>query len=224
MIRTQTQVPSTYYIRSRDFQLLGRLYDLAFNSSKFFADVVAYNARGEGDDANILDLMAKTVGFDIPRKYDIADLSSLCKSFKSIMACKGSKKAIEDCVRMLLNAQNINSGFDVDVINNITDADGNTRPVYKVQIMIPQQMNDISLLEDMLEYILPVGYVYEILIGDINRNDYGEVDAVVGGAYEADKYADDRLGRVVGGDYTPGVSTMFATSTVYDEGSTSDNG
>lgn len=220
MIRTQTQVPSVYYIRSRDFQLIGRLYDLVFNSSKSFADGVFETAVGTGGDANVLDLLAKTLGFEVPRKYDISDLSSLCESFKSIVRNKGSKKAIEDCVKMMLYSQNINDNFDVDVINVYTDGDGNKQSVYKIQITIPQQMKDLALLEDMLEYVIPVGYRYEILTANIFNDVYGEVDATVSGSYVKNTYTDDKLGNVMAADTDDAVSTMFATSTVYDKEST----
>ena len=63
MIKTENIVPSNYYTRSRDFQLLGRVLDIVFNSSKGYSDMVQYDTICSNTDYRLLDLIAKAVGF-----------------------------------------------------------------------------------------------------------------------------------------------------------------
>lgn len=160
-IRTRTQVPSVYSSRSRDFQLLSCILDLVFNSSKNYSDMISSMTLHNHVDTKLLDLLSKTVGFDVKRVYDANDLYTLCSTFKSIIKEKGTKKSIEDCVRVLLKAQNINKDFEV-VIDN--DYDAETSEGYTVSIFIPKELKDIALLEDMLDYVLPTGYTFSIAV------------------------------------------------------------
>ncbi len=160
MIRTDFIVPSNYYTRSRDFQLIGRALDCVFNSSKLYSDMIEYNSACKNTDKRLLDLITKTVGFDPKRKYDDTDLSVLCNTFKYIMRRKGTKEAVEDCVRLMLRAQNINKPFEVFDLDDTPD---DNMKEYKLEILIPEELSDIALLEDLLDYILPTGYIYSIV-------------------------------------------------------------
>lgn len=213
MIRVETQVPSNYYLRSRDFQLLGRIYDAAINSSKGYADMVRDLPAGKNTDRRMLDLMAKTVGFDAKRKYDDADLLALCRSLKSVVRMKGSRYAVEACVRLMLRSQNVGDAFSVDVTNMSEDPTPVAR--YAVTITVPKELEDIALLEDLLDYVLPVGYVYSIVVAEISRAEYGGVDATTADAVDYAKKADAELGHVY--DPTEGDGIAYATemSTVY---------
>lgn len=160
MIKTENIVPSNYYTRSRDFQLLGRVLDIVFNSSKGYSDMVQYDTICSNTDYRLLDLIAKAVGFEVKRKYDVHDLFVLCSTFKSIIRKKGTVSAVEDCVRVLLKAQNINKPFQVIDLDAYIDS--NTK-AYELEILVPEELTDIALLEDMLEYVLPAGYIYKII-------------------------------------------------------------
>ena len=111
MIKTELLVPCNYYIRSRDFQLIGRILDCIFNSSKSYSDMIQYDAICKNTDKKLLDLITKTIGFETKRKYDELDLFTLCTTFKSILKNKGTISAVEECVKVLLKAQNIHKPF-----------------------------------------------------------------------------------------------------------------
>lgn len=163
MIKTYNLVPEVYYKNSRDFQLIGRLFEAVFNSSKTSADMIKNNPLSEDSDISLLDLVTTTLGFESIHYYNVPDLVALCSSFKSIIRKKGSKSAIEDCVKILLRSQNIDEKFDVDIINDEIDVE-TSEPIhtYVVNIKIPYELTDIVLLEDMLDYIMPAGYNYQI--------------------------------------------------------------
>ena len=62
MIKIQESVPSIYYNSSRDFQLLGHLFDLVLNSTKTEADLLFNLPLSTNSDDQLLDLMTFTLG------------------------------------------------------------------------------------------------------------------------------------------------------------------
>lgn len=207
MIQTGYQVPSNYYIRSRDFQLLGRVFDIVFNSSKTYSDMIAHNAICNNTDKTLLELIARTIGFDPVRKYDVQDLYTVCTSFKYIISRKGTLESIKDCVRALLNAQNIAEGFDVEELYDI-----NGNKLYELQIIVPTKLKDRVLLVDLLEYVLPTGYTYNIINSDLPDVGFKSHDAVVRMTQPITaEYVDTELGHVYGGTIEDKVKTELTT-------------
>lgn len=211
MVRTETQVPSNYYTRSRDFQLLGRLFDLSMNSSKDYADSVRGCADGTALDGRMLSLLAKTVGFDCRDGHAASDLLMACRGFKSIMRRKGSEQAVIDCVSLLMRAQNVDDAFDVTISNKDGDAD-----VHEVLVLVPKELSDVTLLEDLLDYVLPAGYVLNIVVGLSDNGGVSEDDAKITTGHKSVKYADDEVGKVYGDADDSYDSTSTILSTVYD--------
>lgn len=210
MIRTQTQVPSNYYSRSRDFQLMGRLFDIVFNSSKEYADGV-----GRDSNARMLGLRADTVGFRPKAEYDSNDLISVCECFKSIMRKKGSREAIESCIILMLRSQGLDERYSVNIVNSAYDGDGHRSDVYEITVLVPQELRDVALLNDLLDYVLPAGYLCNILVGTIPGNTYGEVDAQVTVSAACGSYADGDLGIVYDKSTDDMTSHETNFSTVY---------
>lgn len=160
-IVTTNITPSIYSKESRDFQLLSRLFDSVFNYSKVLADSIENMPLSRNADERFLDLTARTLGFESKHEYNTNNLLALCNSFKKIVAQKGTKKSIEDAVSMLLSSQNIKELFIVDT----------TTEKYVVKIFIPKALTDVILLEDVMSYILPAGYVYEIYSRDLGQSE-----------------------------------------------------
>lgn len=154
MIYTYNQVPEVYYKESRDFQLIGRLYDIVFNYLKTNIDTIYHLPLDKCTDKNLLDLLSATLGFEIRHNYDINQLYAICSCFSTIMKNKGTLKAIKTALDALLNSQGINKEAKV-VINKETP--------YTISIYIPSKLVDITLLEDLLDYIMPAGMSYTII-------------------------------------------------------------
>ena len=162
MIKTRTQVPEIYYNNSRDFQFIGRLFDVVFNYLKTNVDTMKNNPLTKLTDDNLMDLAAYTVGFVSKREYSINDLESICNSFRDLLRRKGTEGAIKACIDMLLKSNNISEVSEVNVIN--VAEDGSTIPfVREIELYIPAKLNDTRLLEDMFDYILPSGYIVSML-------------------------------------------------------------
>lgn len=187
MIKTQNLVPEVYYNHSRDFQLLGHLYELIFNYIKTNIDVINNIRLLDQTVVEMLDLLTATLGFKKLHEYDVKQLSGLCSIFSEILKCKGTKRSIELVIQMLLNIEGINAMYEV----NVSDIDED----YVITIQIPPQLKNLSLLYDVLDYILPAGISCSIIRLDIltlgKNNPYDiftEVDAPERSEYDGDYY------------------------------------
>ena len=157
MIRTKNQLPEYYYKESRDFQFIGRLFDVILNYNKTSIDAMRNNPLSKNIDDSLIDLCALTVGFSSKREYDTDDLKAICTSFNELIRKKGTKSAIETCVEVLLKSKNISDDFNVVISPNM-----------EVEIYVPAKLSDLRLLEDLFAYILPTGFIPTI----IHRSSY----------------------------------------------------
>ena len=165
MIEVDKLVPTSYYENSRDFQVLGRLFEMVLNYSKTNADLVLGTIVSDNMNLELVELALYTLGFFKKHNYPNTDLLILAKIFKSIMKIKGTKSAIEYCVYLLLRSQHIEEEFEL-TINNLVDT---TRDVtkdcnelYTIDLRLPTKVKDTILLDDLFDYILPAGYTYNI--------------------------------------------------------------
>lgn len=148
MVKTQNLVPEIYYKQSRDFQALGRVYDVIFNYLKTNINTIYNNPLSENVDERLLDLVATTLGFKSKHKYNVKQLMALCSAFSSVLKIKGTKKSFEIAINALLQAEGIS--YSSQVLMDTNDP-------YKVVVYIPDSLTDITLFNDLLTYILPAG-------------------------------------------------------------------
>lgn len=156
MIKLQNLTPEIYYQHSRDFQLLGHLYDIVLNNTETNADLL-YNLPFN-DDVNIkvLDLLAYTLGFSNYHNYNVSQLQALCSSFAEILKYKGSLKAIELACILLSSAEGLTDTPFINWENNNTQS-------FTLEIHVSPALSNINLLRDILDYILPAGISYNII-------------------------------------------------------------
>lgn len=161
-IELQQMTPSPYYNQSRDFQFIGRLFDVVLNSVKTNADMIYNNPLSANSNDKLVDLMALTLGFKSKHKYTSVQLAALCSAFSEIMRNKGSLKSIELTINALLNAEGITDKFSYSFSDENGDTDVNATKT-KLTLYIPQQLTNLSLIRDALDYILPVGISCQIV-------------------------------------------------------------
>lgn len=145
LIKFQDLTPEVYYKKSRDFQYIGRLFDLVLNNAKMNTDIISSLPLNPDMDPRLLDLLALTLGFKSKHEYNTKQLAALCSIFPFVLRNKGSKLAIETACNALLNAEGITKGASIEV-NNQT-----------ISIFLPSELSDLNLLKDLLNYILPAG-------------------------------------------------------------------
>jgi hypothetical protein len=163
MIRLQKYTPDVYYEQSRDFQFLGRLYDITLNSVKTNADIIKFGLPFNSQSPReLLGLLARTLGFKPKRQYSHAQLLAVCCIFSEILKNKGNIKAVQLIGDVILRTEGV-----IGTIACFMSYDEVTNTeLPKLRIMIPAAVNDIALFYDLLEYIVPAGCLVEILRGD----------------------------------------------------------
>lgn len=166
-IELQQMTPSPYYGQSRDFQFIGRLFDVVLNSVKTNADMIYNNPLSANSNDKLADLMALTLGFKSKHKYTSVQLAALCSAFSEIMRNKGSLKSVELAVDALLNAEGITDKFSYSLTDENGSIDASVIKT-KLTLYVPQQLTNLSLIRDLLDYILPAGISCQIVSQNAN--------------------------------------------------------
>ena len=145
MIKLQELTPSVYYEQSRDFQFIGRLYDIVLNYVKTNADNLYTLPIGKNMDEKLLNLLAFTLGFQSKHHYNSKQLLAICSVLPLILKNKGSLNAILIAVNSILYAEGINQALDYEFKNN------------NLVLYLSPDLSDLTLLKDIMIYILPAG-------------------------------------------------------------------
>lgn len=155
MIKLQNYTPEVYYKESRDFQFIGRLYDLVLNSVKTETDLLYNIPLSDNSDEKLLELLAMTLGFKPKHQYNARQLKAICSVFSEIIRNKGSIKALKIACEALFNAMDISQALDYDFAPNKDNTELN--------LYISEEFEDISILTDLLTYVLPAGMSCNII-------------------------------------------------------------
>lgn len=147
-------VPEIYYKGSRDFGAIGRLCEVLLNYMRLGSNIVGSNLNYADIDSNLLELVCNTLGFIVKHKYITKDLLYISNIFTKLIKNKGTEQAIKLAISTLLASQNINNRFEITV-------DTETIKKNEFEIVLPEEVNDLVLLEDIFDYILPVGCLYK---------------------------------------------------------------
>ena len=145
MIKLQDLTPSVYYEQSRDFQFIGRLYDIVLNYIKTNADNLYTLPIGKNMDEKLLNLLALTLWFQSKHHYNSKQLLAICSVLPLILKNKGSLNAILIAVNSILYAEGINQALDYEFKNN------------NLVLYLSPDLSDLTLLKDIMIYILPAG-------------------------------------------------------------------
>ena len=146
MIKLQELTPAVYYEKSRDFQFIGRLYDIVLNYLKTNVETINALPIDKNIDTKLLTLLSLTLGFEAKHRYNSKQLLAVCSVLPRILRAKGSFNAILITVCAILTAEGIMQPLDYHVETK-----------QSITLYLPQQLTDITLLNDLLDYILPAG-------------------------------------------------------------------
>jgi hypothetical protein len=147
MIKMYDQVPLIYNNASRDFQILGHLYEVVLNYTKTNADMLYLLPNDVEADTRSTELLATTLGFRLRRNYDKEQLAALVSIFPTLLKVKGTLKAVDLAGNALVKASGIPGTFTSEL-----DEDAHI-----LTVKIPIELSDITLFMDLLPYILPCG-------------------------------------------------------------------
>ena len=151
MLRLQENTPSVYTDESRDFQLFCRLYDSVINSTKFDIDTIINILDPMFVNDKLLDLMCTKVGFFPRHELNSNTLRYILKVFPYLIKRKGSKKGIEGAVKCMFNIEHT-----LDATLYVTIDKQNCEVILRSD----KDIKDKIALNELLRYLIPVGYVY----------------------------------------------------------------
>ena len=147
MIKLQNYTPDVYYRESRDFQYIGRLYDLVLNYLKTNVDMLYSLPLSDNSDDRFIELLALTLGFKVRHKYTAKHLRAICSCLSEVIKNKGTIKALLIVCGAIYNSE----GIDSDVNYELNDAK------HTLTVFLPPELTDTTLLIDLCDYILPAG-------------------------------------------------------------------
>lgn len=153
MIDVIKMTPAQYSAQSRDYQVIARLYSALFNISKSYID--SMTIWNNDIDNRLITLRSRTLNFITRHSWDENDLEAVTSCFKYLMRNKGTMKALEYCVNILMKIENL-SGEGIEEPVSIDN--------YNVTIRVPENLLTIGILEDLIDYILPAGLTFDIEI------------------------------------------------------------
>lgn len=163
MFRLHDNVPEVYIQQSRDFQLISRVYDAVVSGIKYDTDTIVNLLDASKARDSILPLMCTKIGFFTREELDAQVLKYIIASFPHIIKHKGTQKGIELAVNTILKAENITESFDPPrvVINNNETSVYHTK--HTVYIYTTIEVYNRVALRELLKYVLPIGYSYQLL-------------------------------------------------------------
>lgn len=159
MIKLQNLTPEVLYDQSRDFQLIGRLFDLVLNSVKTEVDMLYNLPFSDNSSDELLSLLTLMYGLKLDRnKYTSRQLRAICSVMPKLMKTKGSFAAVDTLCRALLRADSIVGDF------MIIACDGGelNKTHCHLDIYMPSKDLHMEILFELLPYILPAGVTFTI--------------------------------------------------------------
>lgn len=153
MFKVEHNVPEIYCSESRDFQLFARLYDLVFQASRFSIDSMKNISSTKYCNERALRLIATKVGFF--SNYNISDdaYRHILSAFPYIIKHKGSLRGVELIINVFQKI--CNTSISVSSESNL---------LQELTIEFTDYAREITLLQELLEYVRPTGYIINYVI------------------------------------------------------------
>lgn len=220
VFRLQNNVPDIYVEKSRDFQLLCRLYDCIIDGVKFDVDSMIDILDTNKCRNNILPLLKEKLGFFSDYQFNDDAIRSILKAFPLMIKNKGSLKSIEQAIEVYKKITNFNGRITVVMNKERQTKYGQLLYDYSLIINIESSLKDTSILDEMLKYLLPAGMMYQIVFIDYIFNQtepgiYGTYqddvdiiyvsDYIAGSLRSNSDYLDDHIKAV---NTSPNISTV----------------
>lgn len=154
LLKTKNLTPAVYSKESRDFQLIGNVYDTAFALSRAGIDAMPNAALNTHTDKRFATLLCRTLGFFPRRDYSADVLLAVAGIFKDLMKNKGTIKALE---KLVLTLDKIHGSSSIKGIVQ-EKVDGNT----VISLYVSNTIEYIDIIEELLHYIVPTGILVNI--------------------------------------------------------------
>ena len=148
-IKIENNVPETYCNRSRDFQLLCRLFTCIINDTKFSIDTMLELVNSHLCRSDMLQLLQTKLGFFSDKYITDEQLRLVLEAFPVIVKNKGSLKSIKQAVNVFLKCNKINTSVQVVYTTKPTTIQGITVDEHSLVIGIESYLQDITILKEI---------------------------------------------------------------------------
>lgn len=177
MLRLQNNTPCYYTEKSRDFQLLCRLFDVVNFSTKNNVDAVSTAITSSSTKSSLLKLLCVRAGFISNFYLDNDILRNIAAAFPFIMKKKGTLQGIALATNAILKAEN--NPASTERIEFVIDTSN-----HKIIVLTPITIYNKTALVELFRYVVPAGVDISIqtytALGDI-----GQVNTTI---YQKDMY------------------------------------
>ena len=170
MFRLQEMVNDYYVEKSRDFQVLCRLYDFTLNATKYNIDSMNAITDTRRAKDTILPLIGDKFGI-----YDRESYSNrfLLEALPIALKYKGSLKAVNILINAFLDSQEIFDyvtafvSKDEDSAVEISEILNRDVKPYTIVIFISDypDMTSLHILDEYLQMVIPSGMIVEYMFG-----------------------------------------------------------
>lgn len=158
MIKLQEMTPEILYDQSRDFQFIGRLFDLVLNSVKTEADLLLNIPFSDNSSDELLSLLTLMFGLSLDKnKYTNKQLRAICSVTPILFKNKGSIMAVEILCRALMRADAVVGEIMIIGPGSVL----NSTPCH-IDIYLPSKELHQEILLELLPYIVPAGVTFTI--------------------------------------------------------------
>lgn len=158
MFLVQNNVPEVYVDESRDFQLISKLYDLAFQCTRNSALSLKDVSDTMYCHSNLLPLIGTKVGFFSNLNLTDRSYRMVLSAFPHIIRYKGSFKAIQLIANVFERITNTQVTVTLDPLERNT-----------INIKFQSYSPNFSLLKELVETVRPAGVIINYsVVTDIN--------------------------------------------------------
>lgn len=164
IFRLQEHVPDVYARKSRDFQLLCNIFDCMNGGVKFDIDSIRDITDTDLCNERVINLLQTKLGFFTNKNMNTTTQRLILKAFPYLVKHKGSRKGIRQAIQVFLKTQGVSGNISVHTINKqkIVDAKSGLNKlenVYVIELGIQTKLLDTTILDEILKYIIPAGYI-----------------------------------------------------------------
>lgn len=159
IIRFKNKVPEVYISESRDFQIFIRILDIIQNSIKLDIDNMSNILSTEDISDVYIENLKSKIGFYTNKTFADNSIRLALAAFPYIIKYKGSYKGIVRCVNTFSKIMGITTEPKINIYNYYEE---NPEYNYTIRIGIKHKKLDTQLLDELLKYVVPTGYIVEI--------------------------------------------------------------
>ena len=166
--KLENNVPNYYVDESRDFQLLCRVIDVYLKGCLNKSGYIPYQLDLDKCDEQLLYAIANMQGFTTKKYIPPNILRNILKVFPYCIKRKGTREAIELASYAVLSTDRLIYYINIQITSYTADNESDS---YIIRIVCNSQSEYIPYLEELLKFIVPIGWRIEYQLLNTYKKD-----------------------------------------------------